>query len=399
MKSTSTLEAKHATAGLDDAMGTLLRVSGELSKSYDALSARAKRVEQELERANAELGERVSELEAILEALPTGVLVRDGKGRIQRVNDSAASILGHGARDLLGSVLDTALDSTAIAEGEPGVLHRPDGARRRVDSRTSTIGGSHGGSVEILDDRTELCELNERLHRTDKMAALGNMASGIAHEIRNPMNAIGGFAALLLRNGDLEGKSAHWADCIVQGIGEVNGIVASMLDLARTEDLHLESIDVRPLIESAVAMTPAGADDFEGQLRIDVELPSFLGDRIKLRQALRNLVANALDVQGPGAQVEVSARLIDDEITFYVDDAGPGIAPESRDRLFDAFYTSRAEGTGLGLSLVHTLVALHGGRAEASPDPSPLGGARFAIRIPRRALRIGSETPAPTQQR
>lgn len=399
MKASTTLDTAHATAGLDDAMGTLLRVSRELSESYDALSDRAQRVEKELGRANAELEERVTELEAILEALPTGVLVRDHEGRIQRVNDAAASILGRGASDLLGSTVDSSVQADPRNPSEPGVLQRPDGARRRVDSRTSAIPGSHGGSVEILDDRTELCELGERLHRSDKLAALGNMASGIAHEIRNPMNAIGGFASLLLRNGSLEGKPAHWAHCIVQGIGEVNGIVASMLDLARTDGLQLEPIEARTLIEDAVAMSGAGSEGFEGEVRVDADAPRFLGDRIKLRQALRNLVANALDVQGRGATVQVSARLIDDEITFFVDDAGPGVDPQHRDRLFDAFFTSRADGTGLGLSLVHTLVALHGGRVEATQDPSPLGGARFAIRIPRRALRIGSESSAPTQQR
>lgn len=374
---------------LERAMHALGRISETLVSSYQALETRAQRVEAELERKVAELDALRGHLEAILEALPTGVVVRDALGNVLRVNRAALEILGVDASEVVGTRGGRALESVA-ADGRSTEIACGDGRTRTIASKSSPIQrgrpDQRGESVQILDDRTELVALSERLHRQHKLAALGNMAGGIAHELRNPMNAIRGFAALLEPRLPLESKERRWASLIVQGIGEADQILGSMLTLARTESMTRESVDARELVEAAIAAARVEGGG-EGKWRIEssiepADFPRFVADRIKLRQALRNLIANAIDAQPRGGALRVLATLARGEISLRVCDAGPGIPRELRSRVLEPFFTTRAEGTGLGLALVHTIAALHGGRVEVSPDPSPLGGADIAVHLP-----------------
>ena len=381
-----------ASPDLGQAATSLVGISDSLRASYQELSRRAERVERELVRANAELESKVRQLdevkgnlEAILEALPTGVVVRDRGASVTHVNRAASEILGLGCDELLRSSEEAAWgDLGADGEGHPWI--RPDGQWRVVASRTSPIDGPGGGSVEIIDDRTRLTQLTERVHRMDKMAALGNMAAGIAHEIRNPMNAIQGFASLLLREPDDGPRTRRWASLIVQGATEIDAIVTNMLTLARPDPLALEVIDPRELVRSAVDSSHAGRRDRTARWTIatEVSAPRLEGDRIKLRQALRNLVSNAMDVQPDGGQVEVTVTESGGRVLFAVSDAGPGVPAEVRDQIFDPFFTTRADGTGLGLALVSTIAALHGGSVDVDREPSSMGGALITLSVPLR---------------
>ncbi len=391
---------------LESAMRTLDAVSADLVKSYDELARRAERVENDLQRTNAALAEKVAEvdsvsrhLEAILEALPTGVVVRDVKGRVVRVNSAGQSILGEEQSALLGRKEHPGLRG-ADADGAARDVELADGARRVLAARHAWIhdeAGRRAGSVEILDDRTEITELTERVHDLDKLAALGNMAAGIAHEIRNPLNAVSGSAALMLRELEDTDPSRRRVQRIFDGAQEANEILTSMLGLARPEALTLEVVDGAALVEAAV--TAAWPAELGARRRAAWTIthtctaPSFAADRIKLRQALRNLVANAIDAQREGGRIHVQLEREDDEIVVRVEDGGPGVAPETRRRVFEPFFTSRADGTGLGLALVHTIARLHGGRVELAAAPSPLGGACFSIRFPFQTLAGALPTP------
>ena len=228
-----------ADAGLEAAMRALSSISATLSESYAALEARTQRIERELERKLAELDALRRHLSAVLDALPTGVVVRDAAGRVLRVNDAALTILGTDAEQLLGSLDHPLLDDSAAREAADGWRERelegPDGERRVLASRHSPVPGQ--GSVEILDDRTALVELTERLHGLDKLAALGNMAGGIAHELRNPMHAAAGFAALLIPRLAQDSKERHFAQCIARSLAGAEGVLTSMLTLASPDGL------------------------------------------------------------------------------------------------------------------------------------------------------------------
>jgi signal transduction histidine kinase len=389
-----------------EAMAAALRaVSGDLLESYERLSVRARRMEQELCETNAELQRKVRELdltrerlEAILDALPCGVAVRDGAGRIVRVNRALGRILGRAPEELLER---SALPGLERGHDEVCEVHRADGEIRMLLARRSEVtgaGGEHAGSVEIIDDRTELERLAERLHRVDKMAALGTMAGGLAHEIRNPMNAIGGFAELLLRSwpsadeargGQRPAQHRRWLEAILEGAREVESIIAGLLSLADPGRLCVERLATAPLLEEAVALALRGVPRPDRwSVRQVCDVPHLMGDHVQLRQALRNLVANALLVQPEGGQVLVHARGERAEVVLEVEDAGPGIPAEHFRRAADPFFTTRAEGTGLGLSLVHAIAQLHGGALEIDRRRSALGGARVRIRVPLLPLEV-----------
>lgn len=374
------------------AMQEFSEIRTSLVSSYEALERRAERVEAELATANAELESKVDQLdglsrhlEALLRALPTGVVERDAHGRVVRANQSATEILRTDEDTLLGALEHPGLSGDS-ADDLPHERVLIDGSTRVIASRHAQVRDEDGairGSVEILDDRTELDALTRRVHAMDKMAALGTMAGGIAHELKNPLNAIQGFARLLCGRLEGDGSEPRWAALIERGAREIDQIVTSMLTLARPEPLVLETLDPNELAADALRTafgedeTPAGLD-----VTTRVELGPFAGDRIKLRQALRNLVANAWTVLPDGGSIEVALTSSDGFAHLTVSDSGPGIPAELASRVTDPFFTTRAEGTGLGLALVSTIARLHGGELEVDPDPSPLGGARVSISIP-----------------
>jgi len=374
---------------LDQAVRALSTIGATLADSYAALERRAARVEQELERKVDELDAVTRHLEAILDALPTGVVVRDGEGRVARANGAALAILGLEAADLVGRdhhpLLDPDGGQPRGEEWTEREIEAPDGSRRVLYSRRCHVPQA-GGSVEILDERTALVELTERLHALDKLAALGHMAGGIAHELRNPMHAAKGFAELLVRRLEPGGKEHHYARRVVESIAGAEEVLASMLTLAHPERPAPETIDPGVLLDEALAaaldvrVTEGAPCPWRVERHVDA--PRFLGDRVKLRQALRNLIANALDVQPQGGRVRVEARAEGDELLLRVEDGGPGVPAVLRTRVLDPFFTTRPEGCGLGLALVGTIAGLHGGRVDVPTRRSELGGAVFQIAIP-----------------
>lgn len=384
---------------LDLAVRDLNVLGASLARSYHALEERAQRVEGELERANRELANKVeqldtvtAELEAVLDALPTGVIVRDAQSRIVRANDAAVAALGRTRSELVGSKQAlVAADGAADAWSEHEFVH-DDGSRTVLAHRRSAIratGRARAASVEILDDRTALVELSQRMHALDKLASLGDMAGGIAHELRNPMMAVQGFAALLAGKLDPSDAAGRWAQLIVEGVDEANAILSSMMSLASPDKLVLETVDPGELAREALAMAARDAGLVEGDprwtLEVCVDAPCFGADRIKLRQALRNLVANAIAAQGASGTVRIELSRDGETLTLRVSDAGPGIPRALASRVLEPFFTTRPEGTGLGLALVERIARLHGGSVHVTPDQGPLGGASIALSIPYRS--------------
>lgn len=369
----------------------LSAISENLLASYGRLARHAERVEGELVVANAELARRVAEvdalrlhLDAVRRALPCGVVVFRADGSVASANPRALELLGCEESDLArtgGSLLAAATREESLHEHD-----LRDGTRRVLAVRRSPM-PCGTGSVVTIDDRTEERRLTAELASTSKMVALGTMAGGIAHEVRNPLNAVRGFASLLCRELDGTGRAHRFATRIQQGVDEVDAIVASLLGFAKPERLVREDVDVAELVGESVALA---LQELSGEARrwtveTRVDVPVLRADRIKVRQALRNLVANAIQSQPTGGRVVVEVRDSGDAVELRVHDAGPGLAPALRGRAGEPFLTTRAEGTGLGLALVHAIAAVHGGRFEILGAPGPLGGADARLRIPKKS--------------
>ena len=216
------------------------------------------------------------------------------------------------------------------------------------------------------------------------------MAAGIAHEIRNPLNAVRGFAELLAARERTDERAGRWAHGIVAGVCEVDAIIDNLLSFGSPERLRIEEVDGQELLEGAAALVAAHSEHVragavaQAVIRVRADAPRFRADRIKLRQAVRNLIENALDAQEGSSAPRVEAELALEEgaLVLRVSDAGPGVPDEVRPHILDPFFTTHADGTGLGLALVSVIARLHGGSVQCSPRPSALGGALFVLRFP-----------------
>jgi len=396
-------QASGGDSAVSNAITSFTNVMETLQASHKRLEEKARHVEAELCEANDELGRKVRELdrlkqhlEGVLTSIPTGVVVYDSEGRIVRANDAAVGILGVERMDLLGANAALGLAGPA-ADGEPVELRCADGVARVLARRYSpvTIDGQAAGGVEVIEDQSAIVRARERLHRLDKTAALGTMAGGVAHEIRNPLNAIQGFAELFLRECDGDARAMRHAVRIREGVTEIESIVTSMLGLTGDGDLCTESFNVRAVVREA---TEAVMQEREDPSRWKIELVGpaarLSADRIKVRQALRNLIANACDVQPGGGPVRVLTSERDGGVEIVVSDSGPGVAPGDAERICDPFYTTRAEGTGMGLALVQRVVELHGGRLDIRAAEAPMTGAAFAVLLPDSSASAGAGAAA-----
>ncbi|MBI1383000.1 MAG: PAS domain-containing protein [Planctomycetaceae bacterium] len=391
--STKSRAADRTHPVLSRAMERFEGLSRDLLQSYTALEQRAAHVERELAQTNRDLASKVTELdrvtrelETLLAALPTGVVVLGADGSVTRANPAALAILDcTRAEEAQGSLEQRSLD-TAVPPRHVRLDGR-DGANRWISVRTAEVPPSEceaGARVLLLDDQTEVRRLDERVHTLDKMCALGTLAAGVAHEIRNPLSAVLGFASLLCRELPDDSRSRRWAQLIERGALETDEIVTGLLTFARPGAKSVESVDIDGLVEEVFESLRGRRDDAH-LWKLEC-MPSGLSvecDRVKLRQALRNLVANGIEAQPKGGVVRVRAVLERDSIALTVCDNGPGVPAEIRSRVLEPFYTTRAEGTGLGLALAHTVAQLHGGRLEVTQAAGDLHGACFVLHLSR----------------
>jgi signal transduction histidine kinase len=298
-----------------------------------------------------------------------------------------------------GTALDTlpslaAIEPEEVARALSGlsdaVMENMTRLAQRCERAERELSELRGSRAPVPDERAALHErireLEERLEAEGRLSRLGAMAGGIAHEIRNPLHAARGFAELLERHMPKDAHERRWAARIIEAVDEVEEIATSLLSIASRQPLTRQPVDPVELVTTAI-VSARRALDGRGKperwvVTRSVDAPHFAGDRTKLRSALRNLVANALQALPEGGRVEVHAGLDAGDVCFSVLDSGPGVPGHLQHRVDEPFFTTRSGGTGLGLVLVRAIAELHGGRFEVSNAPGPLGGAKTDLRIP-----------------
>jgi signal transduction histidine kinase len=233
-------------------------------------------------------------------------------------------------------------------------------------------------------DMDKLSRLGSHLSYSQKLAALGKLTSGVAHEIKNPLNAMVIHVALLrekLARGGPPDAQAH-LDTLEQEIRRLDRVIQGFLKFTRPEDLQLTSITFPELLEEVIRLVSAEAE--RSGIAIETSVASGLapvyGDRELLQQVFVNLVLNALEAMPDGGRLELSARQAEESIEIVVADTGVGIDPELIDRIFDLYVTTKSKGSGIGLSVVYRIVQLHGG--EITVESRKGEGARFLVRLP-----------------
>jgi signal transduction histidine kinase len=227
--------------------------------------------------------------------------------------------------------------------------------------------------------------LEDEIRIKERLAALGEMSAGIAHEIRNPLGAIAGFTELLDRR-VTDPAAKELVREILLEVQNLNRIVTQFLTFVREPQLKLESADLPAIVKAAIdaVMTEKGADTGHAGIRLESHLPAALPpvvvDADLLKQAVMNLIQNGIDAMPSGGTLGVRLEAREPWLLIAVSDSGEGIAPADRRRIFDPFFTTKKEGTGLGLAITHRLIQAHGGRIEVESQPGR--GSCFTVWLP-----------------
>lgn len=341
---------------LHDGFRHFVAAAAELERSYAALKERAEAVDAELRQSNTALQGALQERDAVFAALPIGVVVLDGDGRAARANPEGERLLAAAA-----SVGCALVEQAPGDVGFGGMAVRV----RRVPLAD--------GALLLVEDRSRLRELEREVHRLDRLAGLSELALGIAHEIKNPLNGVMGFAALLQRSDD-PAAMKRFAGKVVQGVQQVDGIVKALLGFARPERQRGRAATVADVVAEAAAAAGLPAVRVRLQGRADLR-----ADGDALVRVLTNLFRNALEA-APAARIDVTVRTAAGQLELDVRDDGPGIPATVGDKVFEPFVSSKERGSGLGLPLCLRVLSFLGGSLELR-NPGELG-ACFRVRLP-----------------
>ena len=353
------------------------------------LTMQLSRTSERLEDAHAEI-ERLEQLyAAVLGSLPSGVMSVDDDGHVAYVNGAGGEILG--ARDLVGRALASRFSFLSEVIGASNDRFElevavPGRGRRFIGGSVAPlIGIDRAGSVVVFQDLTELRRLQGEVARAERLAELGTLAAGLAHEVRNPLAAMIGCLQLLSADaGRLDEEGGRMLGIVQREAERLSTLVEEFLTYARPSAPRAQAVASRALLEELVRTARNGLKGVtvalvpgEGAVEVVARC-----DPAQLRQVLWNLLVNAdavVALAGRKGLVELSVARVGQEVVFHVDDDGPGVPEELREHVFEPFFTTRPDGNGLGLATCQQLVRHNGGSIVVGT--SPLGGARFSVHL------------------
>jgi len=362
---------------------------------------------EELNHKNIALSDKVQELEAltsrlncIQDGITDGVLVVNDQYAIERCNHTAEELLGlkrhqiegrHYAAVMNGlgnlSCLKHALESGRTTMDEQRTCTDGIGRKTIVLVSSAPIRRADGhilGAVEVFRDVTRLRSLEKKVQHQERMVALGEMAASVAHEIRNPLGTIEGFARLLRNDLDKEELAGHsrLAGKIIEGAQNLNYVITTLLTYARPMSLQCEFFDVNSLLSSVRDILEEVALTYQVKLELTTpeDCPPAFGDVRQIRQVLVNLGRNAAEACEPGGTVSIRGLVRSRATVWMISDDGIGIPPHDIPKLFDPFFTRKEGGTGLGLSLCHKIIGAHGG--DITVNSKEGSGTIFKVILP-----------------
>ncbi len=351
---------------------------------------------QQFRGAKRDASEMRSNIEQLLQRLEQGVLLFDNTGRLMMASDPAARLLGTSHMDIIGRRVEE-LFSIATALGE--VIGNAVRDKQTVRDQPVTLARNGAGSVKLLvsvhvlrrgpgqEDLGTLVairdvesrrQLERQLDLSSRLGALSRLTSGVAHEIKNPLNAMA--LQLEVLRGKLRGEQPE-VDVIAGEIKRLDNVVKTFLNFNRPIELEAKAINLSELVEDVLALVSHEARAKNVQVESVLEEALMVnGDANLLKQAILNVVNNALEAMPKGGRLTVRTAWDGDDCQLEISDAGSGIAPEVRDRIFNLYFTTKQGGSGIGLATTFRVVQLHGGTIDFV---SELGkGTTFRLRFP-----------------
>jgi len=365
-----------------------------------------RQVSVRLEDAYKKLEERAIQLiniqdytQSILRSITSGVLTVGPDGSVTTVNPAAERMLGVSEYDIVPKPIraifrdDGGLseDVTRVLAGRVPVTLREvtvvtsNGRHIHVQvssSRMRAVGGRILGAVVTIEDVSEIKALTEQLIRADRLAAMGELTAGVAHEVRNPLGVIRA-SVQLLEDADCDRSRIYEAaDVIKQEIDRLDKVIKALLDFGRPSSPTLVLTDVEGVLRDVLLFTGRFAKQADVQI-VELfrgDLPAVLADPDQLKQVFLNLVTNAVQaMEETGGRIELHTSVEGEFVQVEVSDTGPGIPASDLSKVFDPFFSTRDDGTGLGLTIVHRIIDEHGGHIEVDSSDE---GTRFRVSLP-----------------
>lgn len=370
------------------------------------LTERLRRRDQELEHASAEIANLQAFSQHIISSLSMGLVTTDAAGRILTFNRAAESITGRRAASAIGAraseVLQLPAEFAARLESDPDFAssRRADYRYRHADGHEIDLGlaaapfltltaGTPAGVLYTFQDVTTLRRLERDARMQQRLAAVGEMAAGLAHEIRNPLASMSGSIQLLRQELRLSDEQAQLMDIVLRESGRLNQTIDHFLTYARPQRFSVTRIDLRRAVADTALLLRNGAEVRPGHV-IDVDLPQAPvwcdADEGQVRQVVWNLATNGLRAMPERGRLYLAAREgpTGDEAVLEVRDEGVGIPEEHLEAIFQPFYGTFTSGTGLGMAIVHRIVSDYGGEIQVTSSPG--AGTTVLVRLPARAL-------------
>jgi two-component system, NtrC family, sensor histidine kinase HydH len=394
--------AEHASKSLAVAPRTE-NPSAFMTASMQGVIQKLREQEKELERLHRIEKERAEQTERLSEEvtrnMPAGLLVVNSTGIISSANPAAEQVLGIRGLSFrrYSEALDEGSELTALVAEclQNGKIFRreevkhssPGGEARRLGVTISPIRRGEGkinGAICLLTDLTELNALQQQVQLKENLAALGELSAGIAHEFKNALATISGYAQLIRAEAP-EGEAHDYAQNILDQTRNITHVITEFLKYARPLDISTDTVPLQPIVDRVVSEVSEAMPNI--RIRSEGPFGSVAGDEGLLRQAFLNLARNAAEAcigAANGGRVLLRGEAVrQNENGFQritVFDNGAGIPADVRDKLFRPFFTTKANGTGLGLAVVQKIIVQHGGQVRARNRTE--GGAAFIVTLP-----------------
>ncbi|MBN1193531.1 MAG: PAS domain-containing protein [Coriobacteriia bacterium] len=380
---------------------------GWLRDLEERKAADLRQVSQQLEEAYSTLEERAIQLvniqdytQAILRSITAGVLTVGPDGSVTTVNLAAERMMGMQEADMVprrldalflddggielgvqrilsGSIPKLALEVQAVTETGRS-LHA-----KVAMSRMRDVEGCVLGVVVTLEDVSEVRALTNQLIRADRLAAMGELTAGVAHEVRNPLGIIRASVQLVEDSNSDPVRVQSATRVIKQEIDRLDKVIKALLDFGRPSAPTLRPVKVQDIVADVVMLATQFAVQAEAQIVVEYaqDVSPVIADADQLKQVFVNLVSNAVQaMESPGGTISLRVWEEDASVFVSIADTGPGMDPEALGKVFDPFFSTKEGGTGLGLTIVHRIIDQHGGRIEVS---STIGeGTTFTVVLP-----------------
>ncbi len=314
--------------------------------------------------------------ENVIESIPVGIVTLDTMDRVVSCNKKTEEILGRPLSEIQGETIDNAFPGCHLQSSDirNSILDHmtecttADGMTIAVKIGGSTLVDNEGntlGTVLVIRDMSLIRDMELQLERSRRMAALGKMAAGIAHEIRNPLGTLRGFAHYFGSQDGATKESKGYAALMVSEVDRLNRNVSGLLQFARPRDLQFQSVKLDGLIAKTVALMEGDfanhALNFHWQCNTDLTVEA---DPDLLLQVLMNLLKNSISATPSGGEISIAGSEDDHHVRVIVSDTGDGMTEKECEKMFDPFFTTRKSGTGLGLAVSHQIIEQHHGVIE-----------------------------------